>query len=84
VAGGPNCPVFPTDNWWNVKVDPLPVASNSAQIINSIGASTGPQYGGSLPEFLIATSSKPRLSRRGPSCRSLLFGSCSAAGRARR
>ena len=41
VAGAPNCPVFPTDNWWNLKVDTLPVASNSAQIINSIGASTG-------------------------------------------
>jgi hypothetical protein len=40
VAGAPNCPVFPTDNWWNVKVDTLPVAANSAQIINSIGAST--------------------------------------------
>jgi hypothetical protein len=50
VAGAPNCPVFPTDNWWNVRVDTLPVASNSAQIINSIGASTGlhPDFGSGL------------------------------------
>ena len=41
VAGAPNCPVFPTDNLWNVRVDNLPVASNSAAIINSIGPSTG-------------------------------------------
>jgi hypothetical protein len=41
VAGAPNCPVFPSDNWWNVRVDNLPVASNSAAIINSIGPSTG-------------------------------------------
>ena len=50
VAGAPNCPVFPTDNWWNLKVDTLPVASNSAQIVNSIGPSTGlhPDFGSGL------------------------------------
>jgi hypothetical protein len=50
IAGAPNCPVFPTDNWWNLKVDTLPVASNSAQIVNSIGASTGlhPDFGSGL------------------------------------
>ena len=41
VAGAPNCSVFPSDNWWNVPVDKLPVASNSAAIINSIGPSVG-------------------------------------------
>jgi len=37
----PNCTIFPSDNWWNVRVDNLPVASNSAQIVNSIGPSIG-------------------------------------------
>jgi len=41
LAGAPNCPVFPSDNWWNLKVDTLPVASNSAAIINSIGPTVG-------------------------------------------
>ena len=31
------CPVFPRDNAWNVRVDKLPVASNSAAIVDSIG-----------------------------------------------
>jgi hypothetical protein len=40
------CPVFPKSNQWNQRVDTLPVASNSAAIISSIGA------GGSLhPDF---------------------------------
>src|SRR5206468_7141891 len=40
------CPVFPKSNQWNQRVDNLPVASNSAAIISSIGA------GGSLhPDF---------------------------------
>src|SRR5262245_4311766 len=41
IAGAPNCPVFPSDNFWNARVDNLPVASNSAAIINSIGPSIG-------------------------------------------
>jgi hypothetical protein len=32
------CPVFPTSNPWNQRVDRLPVASNSDTIIGSIGA----------------------------------------------
>jgi hypothetical protein len=31
------CPVFPASNPWNQRVDALPVASNSAQLIASIG-----------------------------------------------
>jgi hypothetical protein len=31
------CPVFPTSSVWNQKVDTLPVASNSAQLIASMG-----------------------------------------------
>jgi hypothetical protein len=41
IAGAPSCAVFPADNWWNVRVDSLPVAANSAAIIGSIGLSTG-------------------------------------------
>jgi len=31
------CPVFPASNSWNQRVDSLPVAANSAQLIQSIG-----------------------------------------------
>jgi hypothetical protein len=33
----PRCPVFPADNPWNQRVDRLPVAADSAQLIASIG-----------------------------------------------
>ena len=41
------CALFPADNPWNQRVDTLPVAANSATIINSIGANTGlhPDFG---------------------------------------
>jgi hypothetical protein len=32
-----HCPVFPADNAWNQRVDKLPVAADSAQLIASIG-----------------------------------------------
>ena len=38
---GTSCATFPADNPWNVPVDKLPVESDSATIINSIGASKG-------------------------------------------
>jgi hypothetical protein len=41
VPGAPKCPVFPADNPWNQRVDKLPVASNSAAIVDSIGRDTG-------------------------------------------
>ncbi len=37
IAGAPRCPVFPTDNPWNRRVDTLPVAANSAAIIGAVG-----------------------------------------------
>jgi hypothetical protein len=37
LPGAPRCPVFPADNPWNQRVDRLPVASDSAQLIASIG-----------------------------------------------
>src|SRR6185312_5109413 len=41
------CTVFPASNPWNQRVDSLPVASNSAAIIATIGAGTGlhPDFG---------------------------------------
>ena len=39
VIGG--CPVFPPSNPWNERVDRLPVAPNSAEMIRSIGLDTG-------------------------------------------
>jgi hypothetical protein len=37
LAGAPHCPVFPANNPWNQRVDRLPVARNSAQMIAGIG-----------------------------------------------
>jgi hypothetical protein len=37
LPGAPSCPVFPSDNPWNQRVDRLPVAKNSAALIASIG-----------------------------------------------
>jgi hypothetical protein len=38
IAGAPNCYVFPADNVWNMRVDSLPVATDSATLVSSIGA----------------------------------------------
>jgi hypothetical protein len=37
LPGARHCPVFPANNQWNQRVDKLPVASDSAQLIASIG-----------------------------------------------
>jgi hypothetical protein len=44
------CPVFPADNVWNTPVDTLPVDSNSAAYVNTIGANQGlhPDFGSGL------------------------------------
>ena len=46
----PGCPIFPANNPWNERVDTLPVAANSAQLIASIGLDTGlhPDFGSGL------------------------------------
>ena len=46
----PQCPVFPTTNAWNQRVDNLPVATNSAPVVNSIGAGgrLHPDFGSGL------------------------------------
>jgi hypothetical protein len=46
----PACPIFPASNAWNERVDTLPVAADSAQLIASIGLGTGlhPDFGSGL------------------------------------
>jgi hypothetical protein len=39
MPSAPRCPVFPKSNAWNQRVDSLPVAANSNEIVRSIGAS---------------------------------------------
>jgi hypothetical protein len=41
LPGAPRCPIFPTTNAWNQRIDALPVATNSAQLIQSIGVGSG-------------------------------------------
>jgi hypothetical protein len=50
VPTAPKCPVFPATNAWNERVDRLPVAADSAQLIASIGLTTGlhPDFGSGL------------------------------------
>jgi opacity protein-like surface antigen len=50
LPGAPKCPIFPATNAWNQRVDALPVAENSAQMIQSIGLGTGlhPDFGSGL------------------------------------
>jgi hypothetical protein len=45
-----HCSIFPANNPWNQRVDNLPVAANSAQMIASIGLDTGlhPDFGSGL------------------------------------
>ncbi len=37
LPGAPQCPLFPADNHWNLRVDRLPVHANSDAIVRSIG-----------------------------------------------
>ena len=50
LPNAPHCQIFPANNPWNQRVDTLPVESDSAQIIASIGVSTGlhPDFGSGL------------------------------------
>ena len=50
LPSAPSCPIFPANNPWNERVDALPVAANSEQIIASIGLDTGlhPDFGSGL------------------------------------
>jgi len=50
LPGAPKCTIFPTTNAWNERVDTLPVAANSAELIQSIGVGIGlhPDFGSGL------------------------------------
>ncbi len=37
LPGAQRCPAFPPGNWWNQRVDGLPVAADSAAVVSSIG-----------------------------------------------
>ena len=52
LPAAPRCTVFPKSNPWNSRVDRLPVAANSAEIISSIGTERGlhPDFGSGLWE----------------------------------
>jgi hypothetical protein len=41
LPGAPGCPVFPASNPWNERVDKLPVAGDSQQVLATIGLQTG-------------------------------------------
>lgn len=41
LPNAPRCSIFPRTNPWNQRVDKLPVATNSATLISSIGLATG-------------------------------------------
>jgi hypothetical protein len=50
LPGAPRCTVFPATNAWNERVDALPVAASSAELVQSIGVGTGlhPDFGSGL------------------------------------
>ena len=69
LPGAPHCSIFPANNPWNERVDTLPVAADSAELISSIGLSTGlhPDFGSGLWDgqpigipFDIVSKSTPR------------------------
>jgi hypothetical protein len=69
LPAAPKCPIFPADNPWNERVDTLPVAADSAQLIASIGLTTGlhPDFGSGLWDggpigipFDVVSKSTPR------------------------
>jgi uncharacterized protein (TIGR03437 family) len=65
------CAMFPANNIWNTPIDTLPVSSNSAAYINSVGPSTGlhPDFGSGTWDgapigipYALVTGSQPKVS----------------------
>jgi uncharacterized protein (TIGR03437 family) len=65
------CAMFPANSIWNTPIDTLPVSSNSAAYINSIGPSTGlhPDFGSGTWDgapigipYALVTGSQPKVS----------------------
>jgi len=52
LPGAPKCRIFPRDNHWNQRVDKLPVAGNSDQIVAAVGVDDPlhPDFGSGLYE----------------------------------
>ena len=69
VPGASGCPIFPATNVWNRDVSSLPVAANSAHLIQSIGLTTGlhPDFGSyrgyGIP-YGVVPGSQPRVAVR--------------------
>jgi hypothetical protein len=65
LPGAPSCPIFPLSSVWNRRVDSLPVRSDSATLLASIGLDRGlhPDFGSyagyGIP-YNIVTRSTPR------------------------
>jgi hypothetical protein len=67
LPGAPGCPVLPPDNAFNQRVDTLPIARNSAQVITEIGRSDpvhpdfGTVYNGApngIPYAIVSNATK--------------------------
>jgi hypothetical protein len=72
LPGAPRCTIFPKTNAWNTRVDTLPVAANSAAVIQSIGPDVGvhADFGSGLYDggvigipFDVVTKKTPRTTR---------------------
>ena len=52
LPAAPRCPIFPASNPWNQRVDKLPVAANSSDVLATIGLDVGlhPDFGSGLWE----------------------------------
>jgi hypothetical protein len=70
LPAAPNCAIFPADNPWNQRVDQLPVASDSAKLIASIGLDdpVHPDFGSGLYDgepigipYTVVSSSTPKV-----------------------
>jgi hypothetical protein len=65
VPGAPNCSIFPANNVWNMRIDGLDVADDSATLIQTIGLSKGlhmdfGSYAGYGIPYQVVTASTPR------------------------
>ncbi len=59
------CPVLPANNIWNTPVDTLPVLSNSASMVTTIGA----EHADSMPTSAPASGTADRSAFRSSPCR---------------
>ena len=65
VPGAPACPIFPSTNVWNKRIDGRPRAANSATMISAIGLDRGlhmdfGSYAGYGIPYQVVTASTPR------------------------